>query len=82
MSTREVYAPDGRPWQVVRRVESGGLLGRLTGRSRWIVEATTPGPPAESRHWYADRKAAANELVETVAMALRTGAEGPPQPQD
>lgn len=81
MGRCEVYGPDGRPWQLSRKRSSGGLLGRRGG-SRWVVEATTAGPPAESRHWYAERRAAAKELLQVVAMALRTGTEGPLQPED
>lgn len=82
MNRRAVYGPDGRQWVVTRRPESKSLLSRLLGRSRWVVEATTTEEPSETRHWYADRKSEANELVEVVAMALRTGSEGPPQPED
>lgn len=80
MSRREVFGPDGRSWEVTRRPEADGLIGRLSPRSRWVVEAATEGPPAETRQWYAERRSAADDLVETVAMALRTGSEGPPEP--
>lgn len=78
----EVYGPDGRRWTVTRKREEAGLLARLLSRGRWVVEATTEGPPPATRHWYADRASQANELVEGVAMSLRTGTEGPPQPED
>lgn len=82
MSRRTVFGPDGREWQITRRVEEGPLTNRLLGRSRWVIEAVTTGEPAESRHWYADRRSQADEVVREVAMALRTGAEGPPQPEN
>lgn len=82
MTKRTVFGPDGRQWQVTRRVEDGPLLSRLLGRTRWVVEATTGGDGPEARHWYADRRSEADDLVREVAMALRTGAEGPPQPED
>lgn len=82
MSKRTVFGPDGRRWEVNRRVEGGSLTDRLLRRSRWVVEATTDEEPAETRHWYAQKRSEADDLVREVAMALRTGAEGPPQPTD
>lgn len=82
MSRRTVFGPDGRKWQVVRRAEGDSPLARLLRRSRWVIEATTEDEPAETRHWYAGRRSEADRLVTDVAMALRTGAEGPPQPED
>lgn len=80
--SKKVYGPDGRQWHVTRRMESGSLMARLLRRSRWVVEAATEDDPAETRHWYATRRSEADDLVQEVAMALRTGAEGPPQPED
>lgn len=82
MSRRTVYGPDGRQWQVGRRLESASLVSRLLRRSRWVVEAQTDGDPPETRHWYAARRSEADDLVQEIAMALRTGSEGPPQPED
>ena len=82
MSKRTVFGPDERRWEVTRRVEGGSLSARLLRRSRWVIEATTEDEPAETRHWYAEKRSDAEELVREVAMALRTGAEGPPQPTD
>lgn len=82
MSRRTVYGPDGRQWQVGRRVESGSLVSRLLRRARWVVEAQTDDDPPETRHWYAGKRSEADDLVQEIAMALRTGSEGPPQPED
>lgn len=77
-----MFGPDGRRWEVSRRVEADSLGARLLGRSRWVVEATTDEEPVETRHWYAEKRSGADDLVREVAMALRTGTEGPPQPTD
>lgn len=82
MADREVNAPDGRTWVVTRAREGDSVIARLSPRSRHIVRATTEGPPAESRRWFAADGAEARRLVEEVALALRTGAEGPLQPED
>lgn len=77
---REVYAPDGRAWTVVRRAEGGGVVARLLRSGGWIIEASTEDPPAETRHWRADSRQEANDVLDDVALALRTGAEGPNEP--
>lgn len=82
MSRRTVFGPDGREWQVTRRLEGAPLTARLLRRARWVVEATTESEPSETRHWYANKRSQADDLVREVAMALRTGTEGPPQPED
>lgn len=82
MTKRTVFGPDERRWEVNRRAEGGSLTDRLLRRSRWVVEASTEDEPTEVRHWYADKRSEADDLVREVAMALRTGAEGPPQPTD
>lgn len=55
-------------------------LTRLLRREGWQVTATTQDEPEEERTWSADSRATANALLEQVAMALRTGSEGPNQP--
>lgn len=83
MSTRrEVYGPDGRVWTVTRQAEGAAFLARLLRRDGWLIEATTEGPPAETRHWRCRSRAEANALLEKVAMSLRTGSEGPNEPED
>lgn len=82
MGRRIVNGPDGRQWTVTRFREGEGTFAKLSRRSRYVIEARTEGPPEDVRHWYAERLAQANQLVEDVAMALRTGAEGPLQPDD
>lgn len=77
---REVYAPDGRCWRIVRAPRGEALSTRLMRREGWRVRAVTPGPPEERREWHAASRGEANQLVEEVALALRTGAEGPPEP--
>lgn len=82
MADRQVNAPDGRTWVVTRAREGESLFARLSPRGRHIVRARTEGPPAETRRWYAANGAEARHLLEEVALALRTGAEGPLQPED
>jgi hypothetical protein len=76
---REAHAPDGRIWTVARRPRGELVLARLLRSEGWIVEATTVGPPGERRTWEAPTGGEAGALVERVAMALRTGAEAPPE---
>lgn len=68
-----VHGPDGRVWQVRRRPEQPGVAGYL-GVGTWLVEATTAG---ERRRWRSPNLLAAVRLRDDVALALRTGAEGP-----
>jgi hypothetical protein len=82
VSRRIVNGPDGREWVVTRFREGEGPLAKLSRRARYVVEARTEGPPEDVRHWFAPKMADANRLVEEVAMALRTGSEGPLQPED
>lgn len=77
---REVFAPDGRPWRIIRAPRGDALSTRLLRREGWRVRASTAGPPEERREWFCASRAEANDLVEEVALALRTGAEGPPEP--
>lgn len=79
---REVYAPDGRAWTVIRRAEGGSVVARLLRSSGWVIEAMTEDPPPETRHWRADSRQEANDVLDDVALALRTGAEGPNEPDD
>lgn len=78
-ANRQVYAPDGRAWIVTRRPRGDALVTRLLRSEGWVVEASTAGPPAERRLWHADGGPEAGRLVDAVALALRTGAEGPPE---
>ncbi len=68
-----VHGPDGRVWQVTRRPEQPGAAGYL-GVGSWLVEATTDG---ERRRWRSRNLVASARLRDDVALALRTGAEGP-----
>jgi hypothetical protein len=69
-----VHGPDGRVWTVVRRTDPPRALGAVLPGSRWIVEATTDD---EVRRWEAASRRAAAQLVDEVALALRTGADSP-----
>jgi hypothetical protein len=70
----KVHGPDGRVWAVTRRPDPPGLLGLLLPRGRWVVEAVADD---EVRRWAAASRWAASALLGEVALALRTGAEGP-----
>jgi hypothetical protein len=70
----KVFGPDGRAWTITRRPDPPGLFRSITPGGSWIVEATAPD---ETRRWEAPTRRTANELVTEVALALRTGAEGP-----
>jgi hypothetical protein len=69
-----VHGPDGRVWSVARRTDPPRALGALLPGGRWIVEATTDD---EVRRWEAASRRDAAQLVDLVALALRTGAESP-----
>jgi hypothetical protein len=69
-----VHGPDGRVWAVVRRPDPPRPLGALLPGGRWLVEATTDD---EVRRWEASSRRDATQLVDDVALALRTGAESP-----
>lgn len=77
---REVYAPDGRAWRILRAPRGETLSTRLLKSEGWRVRATTSGPPEETREWHAASRGEATRLVDEIALALRTGAEGPPEP--
>jgi hypothetical protein len=68
------HGPDGRVWTVARRPDPPRPLGRLLP-GRWVVEARTED---EVRRWPAASGRAAANLATEVALALRTGSEGPP----
>lgn len=70
-----VNAPDGRPWEVIRRTEPPSVVAGLLPGARWVVEARSGD---ERRLWEASSRAAAGQLRTQIALALRTGAEGPP----
>lgn len=69
------YSPDERAWTVERRPDAPGLLQKFLPSATWIVEARTGD---EVRRWKAPSRRAARSLVDEVALALRTGGEGPP----
>lgn len=70
----EVHGPDGRVWRIARRPDKPGLAGYLTP-GPWRVDAVTAD---ERRRWLASGLLASPSLRDDVALALRTGAEGPP----
>jgi hypothetical protein len=69
-----IHGPDGRIWAVARRPDPPRPLGGLLPGTRWVVEATTDD---EVRRWQAASRRDAAQLVDDVALALRTGAESP-----
>lgn len=69
-----VHGPDGRPWKVTRRPDPPRLAGWVLPGA-WQVIATAPD---ETRTWAAASRREARKLTAKVALALRTGAEGPP----
>lgn len=69
-----VHGPDGRIWEVSKRPVAPGLLGRLRSDG-WQVEARTED---EVRRWEPTSRREATAMVDEVALALRTGAPGPP----
>lgn len=71
----KAYGPDGRAWSIVRRTDPPGVLQGILPGSNWVVEATASD---EVRRWRTSSRRAARALVVEVALALRTGGEGPP----
>ncbi len=69
-----VHGPDGRVWRIERRPDKPGAAGYLTP-GPWRVEATAED---ERRRWVASGWRASAGLRADVALALRTGSEGPP----
>ena len=70
----QVHGPDGRVWQIQRRPDASGAAGYLVP-GPWRVDATTDD---ERRRWLAAGWRASSGLRADVALALRTGADGPP----
>ncbi len=68
-----VHGPDGRVWEIRRRPDKPSLAGYLAP-GPWRVDATTDD---ERRRWIAAGWRASSRLREDVALALRTGSEGP-----
>lgn len=68
-----VHGPDGRIWRIRRRPDKPSLSGYLAPGA-WRVEATTDD---ERRRWIAAGWIASSRLRDDVALALRTGSEGP-----
>jgi hypothetical protein len=54
------------------------LAAVLLFRGTWIVEATTPGPPAERRAWKVRGPRRSKRAVEEVASELHAGLEAAP----
>jgi hypothetical protein len=69
-----VHGPDGRVWTVARRPDPPRPLAGWLPGARFVVEATTDD---EVRRWAAPSRRVAARMVDDVALALRTGAEGP-----
>lgn len=69
-----VHGPDGRVWSIQRRPDKPGAPGYLAP-GPWRVDATTDD---ERRRWLASGWLASSGLRADVALALRTGADGPP----
>jgi hypothetical protein len=70
-----VFGPDGREWSIARRPGSAGSMPTILRGGTWIVEATASD---ETRRWSAASRRVASGLVTQIALALRTGADGPP----
>ncbi len=68
-----VHGPDGRVWRIGRRPDKPGAAGYLTPGA-WRVDAITGD---ERRRWIAAGWRASARLRDDVALALRTGSEGP-----
>lgn len=69
----EVHGPDGRVWRIARRPARPGLVGYLTPGA-WRIDAVTDD---EQRRWLAPGRLASPRLRDDVALALRTGSDGP-----
>jgi len=69
-----VHGPDGRVWVIARRPQPPRVLATLMPGTQWLVEARAAD---EVRRWEARSRRAAGQLVVDIALALRTGAEGP-----
>jgi hypothetical protein len=68
-----VHGPDGRVWRIRRRPAKPGAAGYLTP-GPWQIDAETDG---ERRRWMAAGLVGSAALRNDVALALRTGSEGP-----
>lgn len=68
-----VHGPDGRVWRIGRRPDRAGAAGYLTP-GPWRIEAVTDD---ERRRWLAGGFLSSSALRDDVALALRTGSEGP-----
>ena len=71
MST--VHGPDGRVWEIQRRPARPGAVG-FVAPGPWQIDAVTMG---ERRRWMAEGFLSSSRLRSDVALALRTGSEGP-----
>jgi len=69
----QVHGPDGRVWSIQRRPDKPGAAGYLAP-GPWRVDAITAD---EQRRWVAAGWRASSSLRDDVALALRTGSEGP-----
>ena len=69
----EVHGPDGRVWRIRRRPGKPGIAGFLTP-GPWQIDAETDD---ERRRWLASGMRGSAGLRDDVALALRTGSEGP-----
>lgn len=68
-----VHGPDGRVWRIRRRPDRPGPAAYLAP-GPWRVDAETVG---ERRRWLASSVLGSGRLRDDVALALRTGSEGP-----
>ena len=68
-----VHGPDGRVWRIQRRPDKPSA-GAYLAPGPWRVDATTDD---ERRRWIAPGWLASGRLRDDVALALRTGSEGP-----
>ncbi|MFO7779274.1 MAG: hypothetical protein R6V28_13055 [Nitriliruptoraceae bacterium] len=70
----EVHGPDGRVWRIARRPARPGVAGYLVPGA-WRIDAVTTD---ERRRWLAPGLRGSGGLRDDVALALRTGSDGPP----
>ncbi len=68
-----VHGPDGRVWRIRRRPARPGAAGYLTP-GPWQIDAETDD---ERRRWMTPGLAGSAALRDDIALALRTGSEGP-----